>query len=111
MIKVSSGKLGSEIMIPTLQLSSPITTIQIGERMRKRKTSQNKWLNKIKRSIVPNQSKHQPYNPEFIPYAVKNRSDFMVNPKSHCAKNQGVIAMTLLNRGYKAMNAGAYEKP
>ena len=69
----------------------------------------NKWLQELKASIVVDQSKNQPYAPVYIPWAIQNRRKFIVHPDSHCAKNQGVTKMRLLNEAYQAMG-GAFPK-
>ncbi len=75
---------------------------------KKRKKSENKWLNNIKQKVAVGQSKTHPYNPTYIPWALDNRKKFYCDAKSHSFKDQGALGLLLLERARVALKEGAY---
>lgn len=76
--------------------------------MKKRKKSISKWITKLKSKNIFGSSKNQPYNPNYIPYALKNRKQFYCDQKSPCFKNQGGARFFLLERARRAYETGNF---
>ncbi len=77
--------------------------------MKKRnKLGAKSWLKSIKEDVLPGASKFQPYEPTFIPYALKNRKKFYNDSKGHSFKTQGGRNVLLLARAREAAKTGLY---
>ncbi len=78
--------------------------------MKKRIKPRSKWLSEIRKKVITNSSKNQPYEPQIIPYALKHYKRFFADSKSPSFKNQGGSKFFLLERARKFKEKGEYEQ-
>ena len=76
--------------------------------IKRTKLGATQWLKSIKEDVLPRASIFQPYNPIFMPWALKHRKKFYCDSKSPSFKHHGGKYLFLLDRAREAYEKGDY---